>query len=366
MVSQPDENLPALAQLYVYVTDTCNCACVHCWIYGGPTTLGGSGGHFIAPDVLEAAIIEAMPLGLTAIKWTGGEPTIHPDFSALLAIQKKHRLQGRLETNGLRITPELAARLAESGVSHISVSLDGARPETHDTIRGVRGAWERTLAGIGHLVTNGYRPQLIMSLMRRNVGEIEDLLALAEEIGAGSVKFNIVQPNLRGEELHTLGETTPVAELIELSRRVEREVTPRVRFPIYFDVPLAFRSLTSILADGAHRCGIKSILGLLADGSYALCGIGVNLPEMVFGRAGEGQLNHIWRNHAVLRQIREGVPEQLQGICGKCLMKAACLGSCVAQNYHDRGELTADYWFCRDAAAQGLFPKSRMVPMFKT
>lgn len=361
MVGHAAETVPALMQLYVYVTDTCNCACIHCWIYAGPAKGGGQGGHFIAPAALEAAIVEAQPLGLTALKWTGGEPTIHPDFPALLAIQKKHALQGRMETNGLRITPELAARLADSGIEHISVSLDGARPETHDAIRGVPGAWQRTVAGIGHLVTAGYRPQLIMSLMRRNVAELEDVLTLAGQLGAGSVKFNVVQPNLRGEDLHAAGEALPVAELIALNRRVEQELAPRVLFPIYFDVPMAFRSLRSILANGSHICGIKTILGLLADGSYALCGIGVNIPEMVFGRAGAGDLDEIWRNHAVLREIREGLPDHLTGICGQCLMKAACLGSCVAQNYHDTGELTAEFWFCRDAAVEGLFPKSRFA-----
>lgn len=360
MVDPPPQNVPALTQLYVYVTDSCNCACIHCWIYAGAATAGGNGGNFLKPDVLEAAIVEAKPLGLQALKWTGGEPTIHPDFPALLVIQKRHGLQGRLETNGMRITAELAAQLADSGVDQVSVSLDGARPETHDSIRGVRGAWDRAVAGFGHLVTRGYRPQIIMSLMRRNVTELEDVLKLAAQMGAGSVKFNIVQPNLRGEEIHAAGEAIPVAELIELNRWVEREVAPRFSFPIYFDVPLAFRSLTRILANGSSTCGIKTILGLLADGSYALCGIGVNVPELVFGRAGYEQLDDVWRNHAVLRRIRESVPDRLEGVCGQCLMKTACLGACIAQNYHDSGDLKADYWFCRDAVAKGLFPTSRL------
>lgn len=360
MVDSPTEHIPPLAQLYVYVTDTCDCACVHCWIYAGSATAAGNGGHFLKPDVLEAAIVEAQPLGLSTVKWTGGEPTIHPGFPALLAIQKKHGLQGRMETNGMRITPDLAQRLADSGVDDISVSLDGARAETHEAIRGVPGSWDRAMAGFKNLVAVGYRPQIIMSLMRRNIGELEALLELADQMGAGSVKFNLVQPNLRGEELHAAGQAIPVPELIEWNRRVERKIAPRFALPIYFDVPLAFRSLTRILNGDAGICGIKTILGLMADGSYALCGIGVNLPELVFGPAGQGRLDEIWRNHAVLREIRESVPQRLEGICGQCLMRTACLGSCIAQNYHDRGQLTADYWFCRTAADEQLFPKSRL------
>ena len=61
------------------------------------------------------------------------------------------------------------------------------------------------------------------------------------------------------------------------------------------DIPAAFRPLGEYLdGDGGGVCGIRGILGLLADGSYALCGIGEHVPELVFGRAGEGRLERIW------------------------------------------------------------------------
>lgn len=351
--------VPALTDLYVYVTDRCNLACVHCWIVSSEPAVGGKAGHFVKPEHLDAAIVEAMPLGLSALKWTGGEPTIHPDFPALLAIQKKYGLQGRMETNGVRITPELAQMLAESGVTHISVSLDGAVSATHDAIRGMRGAYDRALTGVRNLVEIGYRPQLIMSLMRANVAEVDDLLLLAERVGAGSVKFNIVQPTLRGEQLHNDNQALTVPELIALHWRVEHELAERFSFPIFFDIPIAFRSLTRILANGASHCGIHNILGLLPDGSYALCGIGINVPEMVFGHVGEGALETIWRNHEILIQIREDLPTNLTGICGRCLMKIVCLGACVAQTYYAQHDLSASFWFCAEADRLELFPYHR-------
>ena len=179
-----------------------------------------------------------------------------PDFPVLLAIQKKHALQGRLETNGLRITPELAARLADSGVDHVSVSLDGARPETHDAIRGVPGAWQRAVAGIGHLVTAGYRPQLIMSSMCRNVAELEDVLTLAGQLGAGSVKFNVAQPTCAA--MSFTPRANPVGGRTDRVEPANGTGTgPRVPFPIYFDVPMAFRSLRSILANGSHSAASR-------------------------------------------------------------------------------------------------------------
>jgi SynChlorMet cassette radical SAM/SPASM protein ScmF len=343
------------------VTDGCNCACKHCWIYSGASPAGGKARQFLAPETLEAAIAEAKPLGLRALKWTGGEPTIHPDFPALLHLQKRHGLIGRLETNGMEVTPALAELLTVTGVKHVSVSLDGASAETHDTIRGTRGGYKRVLNGIRNLTAAGYKPQLIMSLMRENSDELENLLSLAATLGAGSVKLNVIQPTLRGEQLYSQGETLSVRELIELYRRVVRELQPVSPFPIHFDIPLAFRPLRGILT-GRDRsvCGIMAIVGLLADGSYALCGIGENMPEMVFGQAGIGELAAIWESHPVLCRIREGLPDGLTGICGRCLMKSACLGACVAQNYYRSKDILGAFWFCELAEQEGLFPITRL------
>ena len=354
---------PSLSQLYVYVTNRCNCTCKHCWIVPGLPEARVQGDHYLSADVFEAAVAEAKPLGLSAVKWTGGEPTIHPGFPSLLIKMRKHGLTGRLETNGMEVTPALARLLRASGATHIAVSLDGASTETHDAIRGVRGAQRRALRGVRILVEAGFAPQIIMSIMRENVAELESLLALAEDVGAGSVKLNIVQPILRGEDVHASGQALSVRELIELNTRLEGEIKSRYPFPIYLDIPMAFRPLGTIVSgDGCSVCGIKTILGLLADGSYALCGIGEALPELVFGMAGEGNLERIWLEHPLLLQLRDGLPGELKGICGRCLMAAACLGSCVAQNYYKSKDLLGPFWFCDVAERGQLFPRTRIRP----
>ena len=77
---------------------------------------------------------------------------------------------------------------------------------------------------------------------------------------------------------------------------------------------------------GCGICGIYGILGVLANGSYALCGIGETVPELVFGHASKDPLADVWKDNPVLREIREGLPRRLGGICGECLMKGVCLG----------------------------------------
>ncbi len=70
-------------------------------------------------------------------------------------------------------------------------------------------------------------------------------------------------------------------------------------------------------------------------------------------------LADVWNGNPVLREIREGLPHRLGGICGDCLMKGLCLGSCIAQNYYKDRDLWAAHWYCEEAHREGLFPESR-------
>jgi SynChlorMet cassette radical SAM/SPASM protein ScmF len=205
-------------------------------------------------------------------------------------------------------------------------------------------------------------PQIIMTVMRKNVGQMEEMIKMAESVGAGSVKFNLVQPISRGENMHRAGEALSIEELIELGRKVETTLVPEARFPIYFDHPPAFMPLSRMFGSrgrGCNRCGIVGILGVLADGSYALCGIGETEPDLVFGNAQVDRLEDVWTGSSVLRDVREGMPHRLTGICRDCLMKSMCLGTCVAQNYHRSKSLWAPYWYCEEAGEMGLFPETR-------
>lgn len=110
------------------------------------------------------------------------------------------------------------------------------------------------------------------------------------------------------------------------------------------------------------RCGIFGIIGVLGSGKYALCGIGENISEMIFGDVEKDKLADIWHNNSMLNEIREGLPSKLEGICGDCIMKSMCLGQCIANNYFVNHNLFAPYWFCEEAHKMKLFPESRLVP----
>ena len=352
---------PPLNALYFYLTEGCNLRCRHCWIEP-PHQTARRKHPAIDPDLFRHILQQAKPLGLSSVKLTGGEPLMHPRIGEILSILREEKIRFSVETNGVLCTPELARVLARSGMYHVSVSLNGADADTHEWVRGVKGCFDKAIEGIRNIMEAGIRPQVIMSLMRQNVDQIEAVVRLSESLGASSVKFNIVQPTARGVKMHQAGETLSIGEIVRLGEWVENGLSSATRLPLHYSHPAAFRPLGKMYGregSGCGICGIYGILGVLAGGSYALCGIGEHVPELIFGHASNDSLADVWQTNPVLLEIREGLPRTLGGICGECLMKRVCLGSCIAQNYYRSRNLWAPFWFCEEADKEGLFPESR-------
>ncbi len=353
--------VPPLTQLYAYLTDGCNLYCRHCWL----DPLNGSEKKkymFLPAGLFEKAVDEAKSLGLQAVKLTGGEPLLHPEFSRFLHVIRTYELDLVLETNGFFCTKETTAEIADIRSRFVSVSIDGCDSETHDWVRRTKGSFDRAKKAVQMLAASGTATQIIMTVMQKNVRQIDSVVELARELGASSVKFNIMQPTARGRQMHSEGESPGIDEIIRLGRYVENELAALAGIDLFYDYPPAFRSLSSISGgDGCSVCGIHGIIGLISDGSYALCGIARHVREFVFGRAGDVPLETVWRESGLLQEIRAGIPERLGGICGRCIMKRICLGSCVAQNYYRRGSLWEPFWFCEEAEEKGLFPRTRMT-----
>ena len=353
-----------LNQIYFYLTQGCNLRCRHCWL--APKFDGdGSRSATLPVEFFATAIREAKPLGLSGVKLTGGEPLLHPHILEILKLIQKEELNLTIETNGVICDSTIARKIALCRSPFVSVSLDGADPETHEWVRGVPSCYSDALKAVRHLVDAKIEVQLIMSLMRCNKDEVEAMVSLAERLGVGSVKFNIVQPTARGHKMYDAGETLTIEELVDLGRWVEDTLASSTRVRLLYSHPLAFRPFSKIFSSnngGCGVCGILNILGVLADGSYALCGMGATVPDLVFGHAASDRLVDIWNATPTLLKLREGLPHRLEGICGRCLMKAYCLGSCIAQNYYLSKDIWAPFWYCVEAQKKGIFPKSRISP----
>jgi SynChlorMet cassette radical SAM/SPASM protein ScmF len=353
------KGVPPLTTYYMYITGGCNLACRHCWIDPTFHRDGGSG-ECLDYDLFKIAVDESLSLGLNRIKFTGGEPLLHSDFNRMADYATEKSIQCDLETNGTLITKQLAFNLKQkTSVRTIAISLDGSCSSTHDYLRNVQGCFDDSIKGIKYLTEAGYRPQVIMSLYPDNAEEIESLIDLSIKLGCGSVKFNIIQSSGRGEKLKKSGGLLSIEKLVQLGNWIEHDLQKKYAIHLFFSWPMVFHSIKRLGKGSGENCNIFYVLGILSLGDLAMCGIGTQEKDLVYGTLGRDRVRDVWCSSPGLMKLREVVPGHLEGICGQCLFKNRCLGTCVAQNYHATGSLTAPFWFCHQADEAGLFPNKR-------
>ncbi len=356
------EGIPPLNTLYLYMTTGCNLFCQHCWIT--PSFVNGepSPGDYIDLNNLAMAVKEGKTLGLRSVKFTGGEPLLHPQFREILDLMSEEGLSIIMETNAILIDAELADYMKNRSKLHfISTSLDSHRSDFHDKFRGKKGAFKETVGGIKHLVNAGYKPQIIMSPHKGNLGDVEELVKFAVSLGAGSVKFNPVTPNGRGKNMTEDGKTLDYEELINLVRYVRGELQDKTPIRLHISLPPALLKIKEILKvnNVGNECNVRGILGILGSGEMALCGIGRNIPELCFGKIGEDSLREVWINDPTLIKLRDDLESEYPGLCGDCIHSHRCQTQCVAINYSLSGKLVHPYYLCEEAERRGVFPKTR-------
>src|SRR3954465_4756686 len=113
------------------LTYACNLSCVHCLSSSGrrdPREL---------PTAEAGGVIDTLGrMQVFYVNIGGGEPTVRPDFWELVEYATEHHVGVKFSTNGVKITPEVARRLAGSDYVDVQISLDGATAEVNDHVRG--------------------------------------------------------------------------------------------------------------------------------------------------------------------------------------------------------------------------------------
>jgi len=345
-----------LHSLYLYLADQCNLACRHCWIAPGFSPGHKDGIPFLH---LKKTILEAKELGLQIVKLTGGEPLLYRDIDELLEFLAAEEIGVIIETNGTLLTSSLIEKLKSCKMVQISVSLDAGAAEIHDEFRGVKGCFDRAVAGLRLLAEHGYGFQVIMTLHRKNRTELPRLISLCKEVGAGSLKINPLMPCGRGKEVFKDKQNLDPEELIQLYQTLEGESSRNSAVDIILDLPVALRTITDIKRRGVIECRILNILGILANGDFSICGIGQIMDELRMGNLYQDSIKKVWCNSRILTDLRQGLPKQLKGICSRCIFRFQCLGSCRANAYAVSKDIFAPFFLCQESYESGLFPVSR-------
>ena len=347
---------------YIYLTDRCNLRCSHCWITPAYNRADRNINSEIDIKYLKKAIIDAKSIGLSSVKLTGGEPFLRKDILDLIDFLSLNDITVDIETNGTLLNEEIVKKLNDNSVNQVSVSLDGASEKSHESIRKVAGCYQKTLNGLALLTKSNIGTQIIMSLYEGNISDIEKLADIAARMGVGSLKINPIIPTGRGKDFFTNEENLSVEELIDIDRWIEEELSLKYdAIDIYFDIPTGLKSLKSITSLQLYECNILNIIGILANGGISLCGIGQTETGLVMGNIIRDDIRSVWSNHHLLKKLRKELPENLEGICGRCIFKFRCLGACRASAYSLTGNLNSPFFLCDEAYKNGIFPESRMI-----
>jgi len=350
----------SLNTVYLYFSQYCNLKCRHCWIDPKFSTEKTAKADEADVKTIISALEECRKLGMSSLKVTGGEPFLREDIFELLTYCKNNKISVNFESNGTLITSREAMALKEANVDGVSVSLDGPNTYVHTLLRKIDGSFEKAVEGIKALKNQDINVQVIISLWRKNKDYIKPTIDLARSLGVDSVKINVISCVARADKLSQDKEVLSVKEVIDFDRELKAELEKEPPFSVFFDIPPAFKPVENGKIGDMNCCGIMGILGILGDGRISICGIGNIKDSLVLGRIGQDSIEDIWNNHPVLLEIRENVPKNLQGVCGKCILRFYCLGKCRAEAYYNRGSLLAALSFCQKAYDEGLFPASRL------
>ncbi len=365
--------MPPLSIMIKPVSGLCNMRCAYCFYEDVSEHRQVKSLGRMDLETLEMLIRRAFAYadGSVSFAYQGGEPTLAGlDFyRTAMRLQAKYNTRGlrvdnALQTNGLLITDEFAAFLAEHKFL-VGVSLDGSR-ETHDALRrdaGGAGTYDRALAGIERLKAHGV-PFNILCVVTKEIAErgAETFDALAPY---GYMQFIPCldgfdeAPGLHALTAEAYGEFLKVTyDRYERQMRRGKPVSVRI-----FD-----NYLQMLAGYPPELCGMRGVCGryflVEADGSVYPCDFYV-LDEWRLGNVREDSFARLARaavGDTFVRRSAAPDPE-----CLACQWKDLCRGGCR----RDREPfLEADGRFARNrfcAGYQAFFAHAydRMVRLQK-
>ena len=163
----------------------CNLTCKHCYALSADHDYAG---ELSLPEVF-AVMDDLKAFGVPALILSGGEPLLRKDIFEISARARSMGFYTGLSTNGTLIDAPLAQRIADAGFDYVGISLDGLQP-THDKFRRLEGAFDRSLAAIGHLDRVGVKVGLRYTMTAMNAHDLPALLDLMQQVGAHKFYFS--------------------------------------------------------------------------------------------------------------------------------------------------------------------------------
>lgn len=169
----------------ILITHNCNSRCITCNMWRSKST------NELSLTEIKDILTQFKEIGIVSTGFEGGEPLLRNDLPQI--VEKAHQLRFKsinIMTNGLLLTRKKAESLIQKGLTGIGVSIDGIG-ETHDLVRGIKGAYEKSMRALEELVDlrDSKYPQLSLHmgtiLMQPTIDDIVPIVDLAHRLRVG-------------------------------------------------------------------------------------------------------------------------------------------------------------------------------------
>ena len=348
------------------VTRACALVCLHCRADAqhrrNPHELTTEQGRALLDDI--AAFGKPYPI----VVLTGGDPFERPDLAELVRHGTALGLHLALSPSVTpRLTREVLAELHDAGAGALSLSLDGARAETHDAFRGVPGVFDATLQAAQDVRAAGFRLQVNTTVTGANVHELPELLRTVIDLGASLWSVFFLVPTGRGELLQPL-DAQQVEDVLSWLHDVSNLVAIKTTEAPHYRRVAIQRARASVDGTPSRAPAVGELHQQLTGAVAALRAqrhthtrrprppIEVNsgrgfafidhlgevypsgfLPHQC-GNVKDAGFREIYRTSPLLRSLRD--PAQFHGKCGVCEFRDVCGGS-RSHAYAVTGDLLA-------------------------
>ncbi|QTA89067.1 heme b synthase [Desulfonema magnum] len=330
------------------ITRNCNLSCVHC---RAAATQGPYTGELDTASCFRL-LDQIAETGSPIVILTGGEPLLRSDIFEIASYGTDKGLRMVMAPNGTLITETSARQMADAGIKRISISLDGAVKESHDSFRGVVGAFDSALRGIRFAKEAGIEFQINTTITKTNLDQIPKIQDLAIELGAVAHHIFLLVPTGRGK--YIVDQEISAKEYEDTLNWFydQREKTPlqlkATCAPHYYRI-LRQRAKKEGKSVSFQTHGLDAVTrGCL--GGTGFCFIshrGVVQPcgflNLNCGDITQTSFTDVWNHSDVFLSLRNF--DNLKGKCGDCEFKRVC-GGCRARAYEATGDFLAEEPLC--------------------
>jgi pyrroloquinoline quinone biosynthesis protein E len=334
--------------LIAELTYRCPLKCPYC---SNPTNLKDHDGE-LTTEEWTRVLGEAEALGVVQVHFTGGEPCSRKDLEALVSRARELELYSNLVTSGVPLSRERLEGLAKRGLDHVQVSIQSARPERSDVIAGFP-AYPQKLEVMKWVRELDLPLTMNVVLHRENLDEIDELVAMAEQVGAS--RLELANTQYVSWALMNREQLMPTREQLEAGAEIAARHKKRLegKIDVLFVKPDYFGTTPKACMDGWAR----RFIHMVPDGRVLPCHAATSITSLSFDNVKDKSLADIWSNSAALNAYRGDA--WMKEPCRSCDRREVDFGGCRCQAFALTGDAANTDPACQLAPAHAMVASAR-------